>query len=102
MRENPMLLSVSNGFSYSYDARRPAGQRVLEMSLNGVPLRDDSLYRVAMNNFIAQGGDGFTAFADGPVLADGEVDVEALEAYVSGDILRQPPALDRIRNLTPH
>jgi len=36
------------------------------------------------------------------VLADGVVDVQALEAYVSGDIMRQPPALDRVRNLTPH
>lgn len=102
MRENPMLLSVSKGFSYAYDSSRPAGQRVVEMRLDGVPLRDDSLYRVAMNNFIAQGGDGYTAFADGPVLADGTVDVQALEAYVSGDIMRQPPALDRVRNLTPH
>jgi 5''-nucleotidase/2'',3''-cyclic phosphodiesterase and related esterases len=97
----PSILSVSSGFGYSYDASRPAGGRVFDIMLNGAPLVDEGIYRVAMNNFIAQGGDGLRLFAPAPVLAEGPVDVEALEAYIASESGRDPPALDRIRNVTP-
>lgn len=98
---NLRLLNPSQGFAYAYDARRPAGQRVFDMTLGGQPMRDDATYRVAMSNFLGQGGDGFAMFADPPVLAEGPTDVEALEAYVANRSGRPVPALDRIRNLTP-
>ena len=36
-----------------------------EIQIDGKPLRDGSLYRVATNSFLSWGGDGFGAFADG-------------------------------------
>ncbi|MCW2412801.1 MULTISPECIES: bifunctional metallophosphatase/5'-nucleotidase [unclassified Sphingobium] len=99
--DRPSILSVSRGFSYEFDASRPAGARVFNIRLNGAALRDEGTYRVAMNNFIAQGGDGLRLFAPAPVLAEGPVDVDALEVYIASDSYRGPPALDRIRNVTP-
>jgi 5'-nucleotidase len=49
------------------------------MKLNGAAIRDDLQYRVAMNSFIAGGGDGFTVFTEG---TDRQVSVQDLEALV--------------------
>jgi len=77
------LLQVSEGFSYTYDPRRPAGQRVVEATLNGVPLDDNASYRVAANNFIAEGGDAFPMFAKGSNRAEtGVRDIDSLTAYL--------------------
>ena len=35
------------------------GQRIVGMTLNGKPRRPGGEYRVAINNFLASGGDGF-------------------------------------------
>jgi len=99
--EHLMLMSVSHGFSYAFDRSRPAGARVSDIRLDGRPIEDGVTYRVAMSNFMGQGGDGFTMFADAPVLAEGDADIDALEAYVAATPGRALPVRDRIRNLTP-
>lgn len=98
---DPSILSVSDGVTYAYDSKKPAGQRVFDLKLHGAPITDGATYRVAMSNFLANGGDGYTMFAPAPQLADGPSDLEALEAYVASQPGRQPPAPTRIRNLTP-
>ncbi len=98
--ERLWLMSVSQGFSYAFDRSKPAGQRVSAIMLGGQPLRDDATYRVAMSNFMGQGAEGFSMFAEAPLLAEEAVDVDALEAYIAARPGLAPPALDRIRNAT--
>lgn len=79
------LLQVSDGFSYQWDARRGEGSKVVPDSvmLNGVPLQRESSYRVMVNNFLAEGGDGFPTFANGANRADsGILAVDALTDYL--------------------
>jgi len=97
----PTILSVSQGFRYRFDSSRPAGQRTFDLTLDGKPISDSASYRVAMSNFMGQGGDGFTMFTDAPLVGEGPSDLEALEAYVRAVPGRAVPALDRIRNVTP-
>jgi 5'-nucleotidase len=55
-------------------------------------------YRVALNNFTADGGDGFTVFRSCTDALGGDVDLDAFTRYL-GDPANQPlaaPALDRI------
>lgn len=61
------MLQISEGFSYRWDGSRPAGQRVIRDSvmLNGAPIEDGRTYRVAANNFLAEGGDKLTMFKEG-------------------------------------
>ncbi len=64
----PMLaLGVSNGFTYESDATQPQGRRVVNgsMKLDGVPIGLTATYRVGTLNFLADGGDLFTAFTQG-------------------------------------
>jgi len=95
----PVLLP-SAGLSYAYDLSRPPGERILDLRLNGEPIVEDAIYRVAMNNFLASGGDGFTLFRDGTDPVGGPLDIDALEAYLAAAGTLAPPAPDRIRNLT--
>lgn len=77
------FLQVSAGFTYSYDTTRPLGQRVSDLALNGVPIDPAATYRVAMNDFLANGGDGFDGLKVGADRATAPgFDVDALVAYL--------------------
>jgi 5'-nucleotidase len=99
--EKPNILLPSAGFSYAYDLSRPAGQRIADVRLHGAPLQDERVYRVAMSNFLAFGGDNFTAFAQGTDQVGGPQDIDVLEAYLAANPRLAVPATNRIRNLTP-
>jgi 5'-nucleotidase len=75
------LLQVSNGFTYTYDLTQPAGSRVFNIKINGTAVDPLASYRVAMNNFLASGGDGFTVFNEGTDPLGGEIDLDALVTY---------------------
>ena len=59
------VLQVSKGLEMKYDSNRPVGQRVITLTLNGKPIEDATVYHIATQSFLADGGDGFTAFTEG-------------------------------------
>ena len=77
------FLQVSNGFTYSYKVNAPAGQHVdaASIKINGTVVDPAKSYRVAENNFLATGGDGFTVFKQGTNQLGGDIDLDALVAY---------------------
>lgn len=87
----PRPLKVSRGLSYTWDAARPEGQRVLPGSvrLDGRPVLPGDSVRVTVNSFMASGGDGYTVFNAGRDRQTGIMDLDALEAWV-----RSAPAPD--------
>jgi len=95
----PNLLTPSADFEFSFDRSRPAGQRIVDMTLNGRPVDPGKSYRVTINNFLASGGDNFTRFADGRGPVDGGLDLDATEAYLATN--PPVPTLGRITDLTP-
>lgn len=81
-RGSVSLVQVS-GLSYAADLSAPAGERLLGVTVDGAPLRDDALYRVAASSHLASGGDGFVELASARRLAvDGgeRLDADALAA----------------------
>ena len=96
----PNMLLPSKGFFFAYDLSRPAGQRIVAMTLDGKPIDPNASYRVTVVNFLSTGGDNFTVLTQGTDLVDPSiVDVEASEAYLKagGDV----PQLGRIEDRTP-
>jgi 5'-nucleotidase len=93
------LLQVSNGFTYTYDLRQPAGSRVFNIRINGTPVDPLASYRVAMNNFLASGGDGFTVFNEGTDPLGGEIDLDALVAYFQKNSPISPGPQDRVTRI---
>jgi 5'-nucleotidase len=99
---HPVMLQPSRGFTYSYDLTRPAGARIIDMALDGEKLRDEAVYRVTMNSFLATGGDNFTAFREGTDAVGGPIDVDALEAFIGAQNGAPLPAANRVRRLSPN
>jgi 5'-nucleotidase len=89
-------LQVSAGFSYSWSASAPVGDKVSDVALNGVPVDPTASYRVSVNNFLSGGGDGFTVFRAGTGVTGGPVDLDALTAYLQTNPGLAPPPLSRI------
>ena len=92
-------LIPSGNFAFSYDLTRPAGDRVVAMTLDGEPIDPARDYRVTTNNFVANGGDGYTLFREGRDRTGAGNDVDALVAWIADG--REVPAVGRITNLTP-
>jgi 5'-nucleotidase len=97
----PRVLQVSEGFGYTWDSRRPPGERVVPESLrlNGRPIDPAATYRVTVNGFLASGGDNFTAFKQGREARTGMMDIDALERFVQSAGTLAPRPLERIRRL---
>ena len=79
------ILQISKGFSYRWNPALPPGQRVVpgSLMLDGVALDEASTYRIAANNFLAEGGDNFPAFRDARNKIDTQVrDLDAVVDYL--------------------
>jgi 2',3'-cyclic-nucleotide 2'-phosphodiesterase (5'-nucleotidase family) len=60
-----------SGMTYAFDPTAPAGSRVSEVMVGDAPLDLDKVYRLATNDFVLGGGDGFSALGGGKVIIDG-------------------------------
>ncbi|HYH35337.1 MAG TPA: bifunctional metallophosphatase/5'-nucleotidase [Nocardioides sp.] len=103
----PKILQVS-GLSYTWDeslAAEEGADALVDLVVDHdgdattpmVPVVDAATYRVAMNNFIADGGDGFTLI---PESADnrvtGGLDIDSLVEYLKAHDPVSPTPTDRI------
>ncbi|HZA95694.1 MAG TPA: 5'-nucleotidase C-terminal domain-containing protein, partial [Burkholderiaceae bacterium] len=77
------------------------GERVVagSMRLDGRPIELDGTYRVTVNNFLAEGGDGFRVLREATDRAEGSADIDALLAYLSQTSSTQPLVPDRISRI---
>lgn len=73
-----------SGMAFAYDPDAPAGERIGEVTVAGEPLNEDATYKVAVANYVVNGGDGITGFADAAVLVpagQAPADAEAIAAH---------------------
>ena len=91
------VLQPSEGFGYTWQSDATPGDHVRDMRLNGEPIVADRAYRVTVNSFMAEGGDGFITLLKGQARTGGGQDVEALLGYLKTD--RAPIAAARITRL---
>jgi 2',3'-cyclic-nucleotide 2'-phosphodiesterase (5'-nucleotidase family) len=81
-----------SGAEMVYDSRRPVGARIVSCSVGGRPIDPKRAYRVAIDDFLASGGDFFTEFksarpleqAERPLVRDLLADVFRGHEAVSG------------------
>ncbi|WP_051766044.1 bifunctional metallophosphatase/5'-nucleotidase [Streptomyces sp. NRRL F-5135] len=99
---SPKILQVSEGFTYTLDMTKTGAARLVtdSVKLNGDAIDPAKTYRVAMNEFLAGGGDGFPVFAEGKNKLVGASDLDMLNAYLAANSSAQsplaPPSADRI------
>jgi len=99
MVARPNLIMPSANVRFSFDKSKPAGQRIVSILVDGKPIDPARTYRVTVNNFLASGGDGFTALAAGTNPVDGGLDLDATEAYLQTN--PPVPQKGRVIDLTP-
>jgi 5'-nucleotidase len=100
------ILLPSSTVHYTWDRSRVATacttNPVTALSIKGVPVANDdsTSYRITVNNFLADGGDGFTALKDGTDRLGGSDDLAAFVEYLKQSLPPGspigPPALTRI------
>ncbi|MEZ5933431.1 MAG: 5'-nucleotidase C-terminal domain-containing protein [Alphaproteobacteria bacterium] len=59
-----------SGLRYTYDASKAAGSRITEVTVGDAPLNLGNTYKVAVNDYIYGGGDGYDALAKGKAIVD--------------------------------
>lgn len=99
--ESPRIMSVSEGFSYRYDLRQPAGQRVTNMALHGVPVAEADVLRVALSSYLSSGGDNYSVWTQGTDTVGVGLDLDVLEAYFRRGVPVTVPSTDRIQRVGP-
>ncbi|MFF3532108.1 bifunctional metallophosphatase/5'-nucleotidase [Streptomyces rubiginosohelvolus] len=99
---SPKILQVSKGLTYTLDLTKSGADRVVAgtIKLNGEAIDPARTYRVAMNEFLAGGGDGFPALGQGTNKLVGASDLDLFNAYLAAHSTATaplaPPATDRI------
>jgi len=79
-----LKLGVSKSLSYTYDPTAAAGAHITTMTVNGKTVAPADTFTVAVNSFLAAGGDNFTTLADGANTADtGKVDLQSMVDWFS-------------------
>ena len=86
------FLQIS-GLTYTWDASRPTGQRIVAVMKDGKSLKTGKVYTVTVNEYLAGGGDDFTVLTQGanpvvgPFVADALIQyVQAQPQPLNGDI----------------
>lgn len=99
---SPKILQVSKGLTYTLDLTKSGADRVVAgtIKLNGEAIDPARTYRVAMNEFLAGGGDGFAALGEGTNKLVGASDLDLFNAYLAAHSTAAaplaPPTTDRI------
>ncbi len=95
--ERARMLQPSHGFAYTWQANGSHGNRIVEdsMQLEGRTVVPTQSYRVTVNNFLGDGGDGFRVLREGADRTAGPIDVDALTEYLQTASATQPLAPDR-------
>ena len=88
------------GMTYAFDLSKDVGSRISDVTVGGAPLDLSATYGVVSNNFIRNGGDGYSMFVDadnaydfGPDLAEVVADYLAANApytpFTDGRIMQK-------------
>ena len=95
-RSSPLFLIPSSSMTYHWNASAPHGQRVSDLRVGSVPVEPARDYRITVNSFLAEGGDGVSMLTRGRHRLGGALDLEALVAHLAATS-PSPDPVPRIR-----
>ena len=84
------------GGSWVYRFTNSAGSRVLDATIAGQPLDPKRIYHVATIDYLLLGGDGHTWFGKGTNVIYGDIEVDAVAAYMTAHSPLDPKVEGRI------
>ena len=81
-----------SGMTVVYDPSAEPGKRVSEVKIGGAALEPDKLYKVAVNDYMLGGGDGYTALGGGKLIND-----TGAGALVANDVMAYVEKLGTVK-----
>ena len=66
------------GIEYTFDLSRPAGSRVVSLTRDGIPVRDDQTFSLCMCDYRATGAGDFDFYLSCPVIREIQTDITEL------------------------
>jgi 5'-nucleotidase len=92
-----------SGIRFTFDATRPAGSRIVDLSINGKPLDPNKNYTLAASDYVAlDGGDGYAMLKSGRVLISrerGQFDSDVLRNAITARRVISPKTDGRVKRL---
>ncbi len=77
---------IVTGAEYVIDLSKPLGERITGLSFGGKPVRDADTFTIALSNYRADGGGGYTMLRGSPVVQDTQQDIREL---LIGEVTRR-------------
>jgi len=93
---NGGFLQVS-GINYEIDASKNAGERLVSVTKDGVPLDKEKTYKVATNDYMFYGGDGYVEIQNSKLLSGGGLLKDVLGNYIKSKGQVSPTEDGRIK-----
>lgn len=93
-----LFLGISDSVRYAYSASAPIGSRIdpASITIAGQPISASASYRVTVNSFLADGGDGFTVLREGTDRLTGAIDTDAFEGFLATRSPVAPASANRV------
>lgn len=91
-----------SGIEFSFDASKPAGKRIVNVTVNGQPLDPAKNYTLATSDYVAKGGDEYAVLKGSravPLSGPLPTDTEALRRAISSAQTVSPQVKGRIKRL---
>jgi 5'-nucleotidase len=92
-----------SGIRFTFDATRPPGSRIVDLTINGRPLDEKKTYTLATTDYVAiDGGDGYSMLKSARLLIPREqaqFDSEILRAAIASKKIIAPKTDGRIKRL---
>lgn len=87
------------GMSFTFDSKKPAGKRVVSAMVGNAPIDPEKTYKLATNDFLVAGGDGYTMFKGKKVVAEFGAMDEVLIQYMNTKGFDAAPVTNRIKDI---
>lgn len=85
-----------SGLAFTLEAGKPVGERVSAITLDGKPLDPAASYKVATNDYMANGGDGYKVFIGAKMLVNPES-----AKLMANDVMAHIRALGTVKAFAP-
>ena len=93
---NGGFLQVS-GISYVIDGSKLAGERLVSVTKDGAPLDKNKYYKVATNDYMFYGGDGYVEVQNSKLISTGALLCDVLGQYIKEKGVVEPKEDGRIK-----
>lgn len=88
------------GMSFTFDSKKPAGKRVVSAMVGTAPVDPEKTYKLATNDFIAAGGDGYVMLKGKKVVAEYGTMDQILIEYMNLKGFDAAPVTNRIKDIS--